>query len=129
MSSPPPRRSVARLVLKVLGYVLVAASALAQLVIAADLHHCQHGDCGSEGSGLILAILLGVYVVMPGAIVALLFLALSLYRRRFLEAAINALVALSPIALYAWEHTLSNPPQYTPRLAPSPPAAIAPATR
>jgi hypothetical protein len=128
MSAPPPKSSVARLVFKALGYVLVAASALAQLAIAAGFHHCEHGDCGSEGSTLIGAMLLGAFVVAPGALVALVFLALALYRRRFLEAAFNAIVALSPVALLAWGYTLSNPPQYTPHLAPAPPATIAPAS-
>ena len=125
--SAAPQRSVVRVVFKVLGYVLVAASALVQLAIAAGFHHCQHGDCGSEGSTLIGAMLLGIFVVAPGALVALVFFALALYRRRLAEAVINAVVALSPIALLAWGYELSNPPRYTPYLAPMAPSQVAPA--
>ena len=128
MSATPAKPSVARLVFKALGYLLVAASALAQLAIAAGFHHCEHGDCGSEGSTIIGAMLLGTFVVLPGALVALVFLVLALYRRRLFEAAFNAVVALSPVALAAWGYSLSNPPQYTPGLAPRLPAAIAPAS-
>lgn len=64
----------------------------------------------------------------PGAIVAFGFLARALYRRRRIEAAINAVVALSPLALIAWYPILSTPVQYPASVAPLPAAPAAPAS-